>query len=658
MATIGGLGSIGGAISGAAGMRGMQDLDQTVRLVGAGAGVLLVLWLIPSGLAGLAAKVRDLVIAPVARRHGLDPNGQPAMKREPVLKDSTQKDSTQKDSDQSEGLTLEPARSPLALDSAQTPPPYESPTSLVIAEASLNVGTDTSEAPAVKLSASGVNVSYGRLQVLFDLDLDVDDGEIVALLGTNGAGKSTILKAICGLVPHDGQVMLNGVDISKMSAEKIVRAGVALMPGGKAIFPTLSVDDHLKLSTWTFRSDNERIRTDLAEIYRIFPILAERRSQLAGDLSGGEQQQLALAMTLILRPDVLLIDELSLGLAPVVVGALCDVVRGLNDRGITVIVVEQSVNVALTLAERAVFLEKGRTRFEGPTADLLDRPDILRSVFIAGADAASSNGAGRSPGGVSSNGDHGNSAADESARAMKAIDLTSLALSRDLSRDASSAPVTAGGAVDATQGLAEPVLSCQAITKRFGGLSALNNVDLHVMPGEIVGLIGQNGAGKTTLMDCISGFHTVDGGSVTFRGVDVTRWEPFERARGRLGRSFQEARLFPSLTVLETISVACEQAAECHSLIADATRQPASYLSELAIEKKAMELIGLLGLSLYSYTPTSALSTGTRRIVELACLLAEDPVVMLLDEPSAGVAQKETEALGPLLRQISDHTGA
>ena len=286
----------------------------------------------------------------------------------------------------------------------------------------------------MKLSASGVNVSYGRLQVLFDLDLDVEDGEIVALLGTNGAGKSTILKAICGLVPHDGNVTLNGVEISGMSPERIVRAGVALMPGGKAIFPTLSVGDHLKLSTWTFRSDSERIATDLAEIYRVFPILAERRNQLAGDLSGGEQQQLALAMTLMLRPDVLLIDELSLGLAPVVVGALCEVVRALNGRGMTIVVVEQSVNIALTLAERAVFLEKGRSRFEGPTAELLDRPDILRSVFIAGADAASG-GADQADGRVSPNSDSGDSnsedtATERSARAIKAIDLTGLAPKR------------------------------------------------------------------------------------------------------------------------------------------------------------------------------------------------------------------------------------
>jgi branched-chain amino acid transport system ATP-binding protein len=202
------------------------------------------------------------------------------------------------------------------------------------------------------------------------------------------------------------------------------------------------------------------------------------------------------------------------------------------------------------------------------------------------------------------------------------------------------------------------VLECRGVTKRFGGVNALSDVSLRVAPGEIVGLIGQNGAGKTTLMDCISGFHDLDDGAVVFRGVDVTRWAPHERARARLGRSFQEARLFPSLSVLETVEVACERTVANRSLVADATRQPASYLADAVTEERARQLVSMLGLDRYAHTPTSALSTGTRRIVELACLLAEDPVLMLLDEPSAGVAQRETEALGPLLRRIRDHTGA
>ncbi len=604
MATIGGLGSIGGAITGAAGMRGMQDLDATIRLVAAGAGVLLVLWLIPSGLAGLAARARDRLLVPLARRHGMDLEGQPL--------------TTETEPTTTVGSDVEAAPTAVGVFDADpepvhagahvTPPPYTPDTTGYLA-------------------AHDVDVSYGRLQVLFGAHLDVTQGEIVALLGTNGAGKSTLLKAMCGLIPTTGEIRLGDKDLSGLSAEKIVRAGVALMPGGKAVFPTLSVDEHLRLATWTFRDDSERVAKDLDEVRTLFPVLAERADQLAGDLSGGEQQQLALATTLMLRPDVLLIDELSLGLSPMVVGALCDVVRKLNASGITIVVVEQSVNVALTLAERAVFMEKGRVRFEGPTRELLDRPDILRSVFLEGAD-------------------NGGDDAEETEDAVTSVDLTRLDV------------VARPNPTAADPASAVPVLECVGVTKRFGGVNALSNVDLHVAPGEIVGLIGQNGAGKTTLMDCISGFHGLDAGTIVFRGVDITEWAPYERARSRLGRSFQEARLFPSLTVLETVEVACERSVANRSLIADATRQPASYLAASVTRARARSLVSMLGLDRYAFTPTSALSTGTRRIVELACLLAEDPVLMLLDEPSAGVAQRETEALGPLLRRIRDHTGA
>jgi branched-chain amino acid transport system ATP-binding protein len=189
-------------------------------------------------------------------------------------------------------------------------------------------------------------------------------------------------------------------------------------------------------------------------------------------------------------------------------------------------------------------------------------------------------------------------------------------------------------------------------------VEAIRGITLEIDSGEQVGMVGQNGAGKTTLVDCISGFHRIDGGRIVFRGHDVTDWHPFERARGRLGRSFQEARLFPSLTVAETVAVACERHAQSRSLVADAFRQPASYESELSIRARSEALIELLGLVDHRDKLASEISTGTRRIVELACLLAEDPVLLLLDEPSAGVAQKETEALGPLLRRIRDVTGA
>jgi ABC-type branched-subunit amino acid transport system ATPase component len=204
---------------------------------------------------------------------------------------------------------------------------------------------------------------------------------------------------------------------------------------------------------------------------------------------------------------------------------------------------------------------------------------------------------------------------------------------------------------------AKVVLACDGVVKRFGGITAVDHVTLEVRQGELVGLIGHNGAGKTTLMDCISGFLAVDEGRIWLRGVDVTDFAPHMRAMGAMGRSFQDALLFPSLTVAETIAVARERHLESKGLIAAALQLPASFDSESQVAADVDELVDLMGLGAYRQKLTGELSTGTRRIVDLACILAQEPKVLLLDEPSGGVAQKETEALGPLLRQIAERTG-
>jgi branched-chain amino acid transport system ATP-binding protein len=195
------------------------------------------------------------------------------------------------------------------------------------------------------------------------------------------------------------------------------------------------------------------------------------------------------------------------------------------------------------------------------------------------------------------------------------------------------------------------------VIKRFGGITAVDQVDLTVRKGEIVGLIGHNGAGKTTLMDCISGFLATDGGRIRLRGVDMTSWAPHERAAGALGRSFQDALLFPTLTVAETIAVARERHLASRDMVAAAFQLPASYESELEVRQTVDDLIALMGLDAFRQKLTGELSTGTRRIVDLACILAQEPKVLLLDEPSGGVAQKETEALGPLLLRVRERAG-
>jgi ABC-type branched-subunit amino acid transport system ATPase component len=233
------------------------------------------------------------------------------------------------------------------------------------------------------VQAQHIDFAYGQLQVLFDVSLGVRAGEALALLGTNGAGKSTLLRVICGLeTPSAGQVVYDGREITGTPAERLVGQGVALICGGKAVFPDMSVEENLRVQALSIRHDGRLTRERTDRVYSTFPRLAERRSQLAGKLSGGEQQQLALAKALLLDPRLLCIDELSLGLAPVIVGELMEIVHQLNESGITIIVVEQSLNIAAALCERAVFLEKGQVRFEGRTADLLEQDDIARAVFF------------------------------------------------------------------------------------------------------------------------------------------------------------------------------------------------------------------------------------------------------------------------------------
>ena len=461
-----------------------------------------------------------------------------------------------------------------------------------------------------------LDVAYGPVQVLFGVDFAVDDGEIVALLGTNGAGKSTLLKAISGLLkPIGGKVLFEGREITGTPANRTAAMGLIQMPGGKSIFPTLTVAENLRLACWLFRGDKQRIDNELEKVLDLFPRLRERYGQLAGNLSGGEQQMMSLGGVFMNRPKVLMIDELSLGLAPTVVGELIDVVhRTHEETGVTIIVVEQSVNVALTLARRAVFMEKGEVRFSGPTSELLDRPDILRSVFIAGASAHQGDGKTKT----------------KSARRAKR------------KAPAKDAPV---------------VLECIDVTKGFGGIRAVDEVSLQLRDGQILGLIGANGAGKTTLFDCISGFLPVDGGRIVINGTDVTEKPPHERAVAGMGRSFQEARLYPSLTVAETIAVALERHLQSKDIVAAALHLPASYESELAARERVTELIDVMGLGAFGEKLIGELSTGSRRIVDLACILAQDPQIVLLDEPSGGVAQRETEALGPLLERVQEFTG-
>ncbi len=480
-----------------------------------------------------------------------------------------------------------------------------------------------------------LDIHYGSVQVLFDVDFEVDEGEIVALLGTNGAGKSTLLRSISGLVePSAGAIIYDGVDMTHTPPDEIVGRGVVQVPGGKGVFPTLTVADNLRLAGWPYQDDPAYLHEATEAVLGYFPILRERWRDEAGNLSGGEQQMLTLGMAFIAKPRLLMIDELSLGLAPIVVERLLAIVEAIRARGTTIILVEQSVNVALTLAEEAYFMEKGEIRFHGPTRDLLDRPDVLRSVFLEGAMTL-----------TSGNGGEDRDAGEDQRVAAGADDLAG-------GREAVGATVGGGNGRD------EVVLEAVHLTRSYGGVRAVSDVSFSLRRGEILGVIGPNGAGKTTLFDLLSGYMPPDHGRLEFLGSDVTRLTADARARLGLGRSFQDARLFPGLSVAETIALALERHVEVRDPFATVVGLPMLRESELAVSERVDELIELVGLQAYRSKFVRELSTGTRRIVDLCCLLAHEPDVMLFDEPSSGIAQREAEALGPMLLRIRAATGA
>jgi branched-chain amino acid transport system ATP-binding protein len=474
------------------------------------------------------------------------------------------------------------------------------------------------DAPQALLTCRGVDVSYGKVQVLFGVDMEVAEGEIVALLGTNGAGKSTLLKAISGLVrPTAGSIEFAGHDITRADPVVTSRLGIVQVPGGKSVFPTLTVAEHFRVGTWLYaREDPGQVQTRIDHVLELFPRVGERWGQLAGNLSGGEQQQLALGMAFVAKPRLLIIDELSLGLAPTIVEQLLGIVRAIHDQGCTIILVEQSVNVALTIAGRAYFMEKGEVRFSGPTEQLLERGDIVRSVFLQGA-SSTKGSSGKAP---------------------------VVTRSRPVGLDESGRRLP-------------PALEVERLTKRFGGITAVDDVSFVLEEGQILGLIGPNGAGKTTIFDLLSGLLACDRGRIRFMGRDIGAMGPDRRAALGLGRSFQDARIFPALTVAENIAIGLERHLGQNDHLAALLNLPAVQEQEDDVAFTVDDLIELMNLGAYRDKFVAELSTGSRRIVDLAMAIAHDPSVLILDEPSSGIAQRETEALGPLLKRIQAEAG-
>ncbi len=219
------------------------------------------------------------------------------------------------------------------------------------------------------------------VQVLWDVSLSVPDGEVVALVGSNGSGKSTLINAICGIIrPLAGSIYLKGVNITGLTSEAIVARGITQVPEGRRLFPQMTVRENLLMGAYC-RRDLADIKRDLEGIYGLFPRLKEREAQRAGSLSGGEQQMCAIARGLMARPKILILDELSLGLAPIMLDALVDIVRKVHHEGTTILLVEQDVSIAFDLATTGYVLENGRVALSGPTAELKANPHVKKAYL-------------------------------------------------------------------------------------------------------------------------------------------------------------------------------------------------------------------------------------------------------------------------------------
>lgn len=231
------------------------------------------------------------------------------------------------------------------------------------------------------LEVEDINVHYGKIAALKGMSIQVDEGEIVSLIGANGAGKTTTLKTISGLRPlTSGRILFNGQDISKTPGHKRVLLGIGQSPEGRGVFPGMTVQENLLMGAYTRKDD---LQPDLDEVYELFPRLAERKTQFGGTMSGGEQQMIAIGRALMTKPKVLLLDEPSMGLAPMLIAQIFDIIREINKRGTTVLLVEQNAQQALKLSDRAYVLETGRVVQSAPGADLLNDPKV-RAAYLGG----------------------------------------------------------------------------------------------------------------------------------------------------------------------------------------------------------------------------------------------------------------------------------
>ena len=233
------------------------------------------------------------------------------------------------------------------------------------------------------LELTDIKVNFGAVNALKGISLHVDEGEIVTLIGANGAGKTTTLRTIAGIVkPKSGKIIFQGKNITNTAAPDVVKLGISLVPEGRRIFSTMTVMENLEMGAYT-RNDKEEIKKDYQKVFEKFPRLLERKSQVAGTLSGGEQQMLAIGRALMSRPKLMLLDEPSMGLAPIIVNDIFSIIKDINKGGTTVLLVEQNASMALSCADRAYVIKNGQIEIEGSSADLLNNEEV-KNAYLGG----------------------------------------------------------------------------------------------------------------------------------------------------------------------------------------------------------------------------------------------------------------------------------
>jgi branched-chain amino acid transport system ATP-binding protein len=476
---------------------------------------------------------------------------------------------------------------------------------------------DASPAGAL-LSVRDLTVRYdGSVEALHGVSLEVPPGAVVAVLGSNGAGKSTLLRAISGTVPlqggaiASGTVEFDGRTLNGMDPGAIVRTGVVQVPEGRRIFGGLSVEENLRAGALSQRDRGARKRAR-ERVFTLFPQLAERRSQRAVLLSGGEQQMLAIGRALMSEPKLLLLDEPSLGLAPLVVERIGEVVREINAQGTAVVLVEQNAALALDIADHASVLEVGRVTLSGSAREL-GRTNEVRERYLGIGGAAGANDA----------------------------------------LDRRPALARRPGEAERRQ---VRELAVADVGVQFGGITALSKVSFCVRPGVVHAIIGPNGAGKSTCLNVLTGVYEPSAGSVRYGDRELIGLRPHRIAGLGISRTFQNIALSPAATVEENLLLGRHRLTKA-GFVRSGLGLPGARRERRAQLERVGEVASLLDLEPMLQRPVADLAYGNRKRVELGRALCADPGLLLLDEPVAGMNADESQRMARTIADVRDALG-